>query len=329
MKEDLSIFFQICKNPVLLNKFRDNDVIQEYCKIISDNFIAFPHYEIEDLKYHGYPNDEYLCARFKNFHKVMEKLQTADTETQIELIRSFLESCHGDDTTRDDKANIHEPEYLFYHSIFTKSNIIPLERIYKVFPELKKEVSSFKIPCLAFKVPVGTIIEIEHNNGVTRFNDIQDSKITLDFLRFPYSKNFRAKIVVSPKWFNYDTNYYKNRNAKWQELRIQGIKTEDIKIYILECSVKKSWLKELFENSGIKTITLSPFNITTDLEFREALIDCLVKEYRALLAGDDIFVVKKHTSKYFKIDGDIPINSYPYDLNKFNIHYSYIPEGLL
>jgi hypothetical protein len=329
MKEELSIFFQICRNPVLLNKYKDVKLIKDYCKIVVDDFVTFPNYDIEDLKYRGFPNDEYLENRRKEFPEVLNKIQKSSKEEQIKIIREFLESCHGDDTTRDDKNNVHEPEYMFYHCLFTKSKKIPFDRIFKAYPELRKEEVPIEFPAIAYKIPVGTIIDIEFKDGSLRFNDVQDSDIQLDFLRLPFRKAFTAKIVVSPKWFKYDLNYYRNRNAKWQELRIKGIKTKDIKVYILDCSRKKEWLKETLENVGIKSIVLNPVEVNSTKDIKEALIDCYKKEYRAILINNDIYVAKKTTAKVFKLDGQIPSNSFPWDLIHFNIHYSQIPETLL
>ena len=117
--------------------------------------------------------------------------------------------------------------------------------------------------------------------------------------------------------------------AKWQEMRINGIKTEDIKIYILKCSRTRTWLKEVFEKGGLKTICLGNVDIKSNTSLKDALVNCINKKYRAVLLGKDIYVVKPTTSKNFKLDGEIPKNSYPYDLHNFNIHYSYIPEELV
>lgn len=329
MKEELSIFFQICKNPILLNKYKYVQLIQDYCRIIADDFITFPKYEIGDLKFHGFPNDEYLEQRRAQFTGVLEQIQSSPKKKQIELIREFLESCHGDDTTRDDVNNIHEPEYMFYHCLFTKSKRIPLDLIYKAYPELQEEEVPIGFPAIAYKIPVGTIIDIEFKNGNLRFKDVQNSDIQLDFLRLPFRKSFTAKIVVSPKWFKYDNNYYRNRNAKWQELRIKGIKTKDIKVYILECSRSGEWFKETLEKVGVKAIVINPVEINNTNDIKESLIDCYKKEYRALLINNDIYVAKKTSKKIFKLEGQIPSNSFPWDLVSFNIHYSFIPETLL
>ena len=145
-------------------------------------------------------------------------------------------------------------------------------------------------------------------------------------MKFPFRKEFEATIVISPRWFNYDDNFYKNRNAKWQELRINGFRTDDIKIYILKCSKTKKWLKEIFEKAGLKTICLNPIQVESTKDLKDSLVKCLNKHYRGVLLNKDIYVVKRTTAKTIKIDGTIPINSYPYDLSSFNIHYSYIPE---
>ena len=216
--------------------YKDNQVVYTFCKIVSDKFITFPKYEIEDLKFHGFPNDEYQETRWKQFPTILEQVLKEDTEEKIKIIREFLESCHGDDSTRDTQNNVHEPEYLYYHRLFTKSNCIPLKTIYKVYPELDKDsILQEEYNEKGYYIPTGTIIEISNTNGILKFNDVQDSKITLDFLKFPFKKEFKATIVVSPRWFKYDSNFYRNRNAKWQEMRINGIKTEEIKNYMLKC----------------------------------------------------------------------------------------------
>lgn len=326
MQKEMSQFFQICNKPYLLNKYKDNQVVYTFCKIVSDKFITFPKYEIQDLKFHGFPNDEYQESRWKLFPSVLEKILKEDTPKKVEIIREFLESCHGDDSTRDSNNDIHEPEYLYYHKLFTKSNCIPLDIIYKAYPELKKENEESSV---GYYIPTGTIIGISHKNGITKFHDVQDSKISLDFLKFPFRKEFEATIVISPKWLVYDNNFYKNRNAKWQELRINGFRTDDIKIYILKCSKTKKWLKEIFEKAGLKTICLNPIKIESTKDLKESLIKCLQKKYRGVLLNKDIYVVKRTSAKNIKLDGIIPINSYPYDLFNFNIHYSYIPEELI
>ena len=329
MQKEMSQFFQICNKPYLLNKYKDNQVVYTFCKIVSDKFITFPKYEIQDLKFHGFPNDEYQESRWKQFPSVLEKILKEDTQKKVETIREFLESCHGDDSTRDSNNDVHEPEYLFYHRLFTKSKCIPFDRIYKVYPELKKDPTDTNFPTKAYKIPVGTIIDIEFKDGTLRFNDVQDSNIQLDFLRLPFRKSFTAKIVISPKWMKYDYNYYRNRNAKWQELRIQGIETKDIKIYILECSRGKDWLKTILEKVGIKALVLNPVTINNNGDMKDAMIECCKREFRALLVNKDIYVIKKTKAKTFSIDADIPSGSFPWDLANFNIHYSFVPERIL
>ena len=326
MQKEMSQFFQICEKPYLLVKFKDNEVVSTFCRIITDKFITFPKYEIEDLKFHGFPNDEYQEARWKKFPETLEKIIKGDTQDKIKLIREFLEECHGDDSTRDNENNVHKPEYLYYHKLFTKSTCIPLNIIYKVYPELKKENEQNE---LGYYIPTGTIIELANSNGVLKFNDVQDSKISLDFLKLPFRKSFTAKLVIAPRWFKYDLNYYRNRNAKWQELRVQGMTVNDIKIYILDCSAGTDWLKKHFKSIGIKTLVLKPVEINNNRDLKEALITCYQKNYRAVLVNNDIYVAKKTTAKIFKLDSDIPSNSYPWDLIKFNIHYSLIPETML
>ena len=330
MQKELSQFFQICKKPYLLSRYKNNKVVYAFCKIISDKFITFPKYEIEDLKFHGFPNDEYQEDRWKKFQGLLERILKQNTEEQVMNIRGFLEECHGDDSTRDTQNNVHEPEYLYYHRLFTKSNCIPLKIIYKVYPELDKESAvQEEYNEKGYYIPTGTIIEISNTKGLIKFNDVQDSRISLDFLKFPFKKDFEATIVVSPKWLKSDPNFYRNRNAKWQEMRIDGIKTEDIKIYILKCSRTRTWLKEVFEKGGLKPICLGNVDINSKLSLKDALVNCITKKYRAVLLGKDIYVVKPTTSKNFKLDGEIPKNSYPYDLHNFNIHCSYIPEELV
>lgn len=330
MQKDLSLFFQVINCPTLLLKFKDNEVLATYCKLVTDDFITFPKIDIKDLKYHGYPNDEYQVGRYNNFIKnILPQILNSNTEKQKELMCEFLESCHGDDSTRDSVNNVHQPEYLFYYHIFSKSHCIPFNIIYKAYPELQKASTDFTYPCIGYKIPTGTMIEIEFKNNNLRFKDVQNSNIQLDFLRLPFRKSFNAKIVISPKWFKYDINYYRNRNAKWQELRIKGIKTKDIKIYILYCSRTKEWLRETLEKIGVKAIVLNPIKINDSKDIKEALIECCKKEYRAILINNDIYVAKKTKAKMFKIDSQIPSNSFPWDLNAFNIHYSLIPEVLL
>lgn len=326
MQKELSQFFQVCKNPVLLAKYKANKVIELFCKVVTDSFVTFPKYQIEGLTFHGFPNDEYQETRWKQFPSVLDSILKENNEEKITLIQNFLESCHGDDSTRDNSNNVHEPEYLFYHRIFTKSQCIPFDRIYKVYPELLKQKEETEE---AFFIPTGTIIEIQHSKGVTKFKDVQNSKISLDFLKFPFNRDFEATIVVSPRWYKYDSNFYNNRNAKWQELIISGIKTEDIKIYILKCSRTKKWLREIFENGGLKALSLNSLLIKSKEDLKSAVTECINKKYRAVLVGNDIYVTKPTNAKTFKIDGDIPKNSFPYDLSSFKIHYSYIPEDYI
>ena len=286
MKDNIEQFFQVCKNNKIILEARSNEIVRFFCELLHDQYVTFPKIDSSNIICFGYPGPSYLEDRWKEFKELVQKwrhrkISHQDITSQLLL---FLQSCHGDDSTPDN-------EMRMYVCLINKAKLISDYWIKNAFPLLIKQKNKKQLsyPCSCFYRPVGAAVNVSKIGDTFQINDVQNIRLNFDFFKLK-CKDFLAEFIVSVKWEEKDTLYYNSKDAKWQDIRINGIDTSQIKVYIKKCSIDINEIKKSLLMKGISSSILKEYSVKDSDELSIVLSNAKKRRHKGIMVDEMVIV---------------------------------------
>jgi len=286
MKDTIEQFFQVCKNNKIILEARSNEIVRFFCELLHDEYVTFPKIDSSNIICFGYPGPSYLEDRWKEFKELVQKWKNKKLSYQeiTNQLLLFLQSCHGDDSTSNN-------EMRMYVCLINKSKLISDYWIKSAFPLLIKQKNKKQLsyPFNCFYRPVGVEVSVRKIGDTFQINDIQNMRLNFDFLKLK-CKDFLAEFIISVKWEEKDTLYYNSKDAKWQDIRINGIDTNKIKVYIKKCSTDVNEIKKCLSSKGILASELKEYSVKDSDELSLLLSNAKKRRHKGVIVNDTTIV---------------------------------------